>query len=259
MMRRLTAVVVGAGVLLTASVAGAQAHGGIGERGQLIFSADRLFPLFSFTHTSTDVPGPLGNGVSKAFTTNDQTGISLLWGSATPLTFFTVPRLGFDYVIVPNVTVGGDLVIFFTVGGHNNNETDLNNGVTMSNKTDNPSTFIFGVAPRGGYILRLTDLFAVWLRGGFSYYVLNSKTTNPPGNTTTATIVSQNQFALDLDPQFVLTPVPHFGLTLGLTADIPITGGRSTENDMSNGSNITASAGASIFFFGVTAGLLGYF
>ena len=254
MMRRLTAVVAGVGVLLTASVASAQARGDFGEKRQIILSADRLFPLISYTHTSSEAFSPLPNGVSKSFSTNDSSAISLLWGSTTPTSFFTVPRLGFDYVVVPNVTVGGDLVIAFTLGGHSNNETDFNNGTMMSTRQDNPSSFLFGVAPRGGYILRLTDLFALWLRGGLSYYVTSSKTT--VGNTTNTNTV--NQFALDLDPQFVITPVPHVGLTLGLTADIPLTGGHSQEVDVNNGST-TNSAGSSIFFFGVTAGLLCYF
>jgi hypothetical protein len=258
MMRRLTAVAASVGVLLMASLAHAQAHDGFGRQGQFILSADRLVPILSFTHFSQDSTNP-GAGNTKVVGWNNQTAISLLWGSpsvqgsAGPM-FFTVPRVGFDYVIVPNVTIGGDIVVFFTVGGSNGTETTRTNGTTTTTSSDNPSQLLFGIAPRGGYIFELTNLFSLWLRGGLSYYTYSNKTTN--GNQTTSN--SQNQFALDLDPQFVITPVSHFGITVGLTADIPITGGHGTQVDIPNLST-SASAGASVFFFGATAGLLGYF
>jgi hypothetical protein len=264
MMRRLTAVAASVGVLLTGSLARAQAHDGFGRQGQFILSADRLVPVFSFVHTSRDEFTP-PVGASKLVTTNNQTAISLLWGSRSSVAdsdpagaaarmFFTVPRVGFDYVIVPNVTIGGDIVLFFTLGGSAGSETTFNNGTTTTTSVDDPSSLIFGVAPRGGYILELSNLFSLWLRGGFSYYVASTKTTN--GNQTVSN--SQNQFALDLDPQFVITPVPHFGITAGLTADIPLTGGHGTETDRP-GVSTSSSAAASVLFIGVTAGLLGYF
>jgi hypothetical protein len=247
------------GVLLTSSLAHAQARTTFGERGQIIISADRLFPLLSFTHVSQDqfVP-PVGD--NKQVANYSESAISLLWGSsgpqdnsATPQTsFFTVPRVGFDYVIVPNVTIGGDLVVFFTLGGNTSTDSTTNGGVTTTNSVGTPSSLVFGFAPRGGYILRLTDLFSLWLRGGFSYYVASSKTNVGADTVTTST----NQFALDLDPQFVVTPIPHLGVTLGVTADLPIAGGHSTDD---GASGVSVSKSSSVLFFGLTAGLLGYF
>jgi hypothetical protein len=248
-------------VLLTASVAGAQARGDFGERGQFILSADRLFPLISYTHVSQDhLNSPAG---TKSVDSFNETGISILWGSSTNgsqpfISPFTVPRLGFDYVVAPRWTVGGDLVIFFTVGGNTATDTTPNGGATMTTSIDNPSQFLFGVAPRGGYILPLTDLFSIWFRAGLSYYLQTEKQTMGSGATQVTTSFSTNQFALDLDPQFVITPVPHLGFTLGLTADIPLTGRHSETQDQPN-SSTTFDASSSILFFGVTAGLLGYF
>jgi hypothetical protein len=262
MVRRLTAVAASMGVLLTASLAHAQAKQRLGEQGQFIVSADRLVPIFSYTHVSQDafnVPPP-----AKATTFFNQTSISLLWGSssASPLssneTFFTVPRVGFDYVIVDHVTIGGDLVVFFTLGGSSGVDTTAANGTTTTTKNDNPGGLVFGVAPRGGYIWQFTDLFSLWLRGGFSYYVATTKQTVVNGNVTRTTNNSINQLALDLDPQFVITPIPHFGFTVGLTTDIPLAGGHSQEV-VTNNQSTTTSAWSGIFFFGVTGGILGYF
>jgi hypothetical protein len=257
MMRRLMAVAASVGVFLTASLAQAQGHPDFGKQGEFIISADRLVPLFAYTHVSQD---QFTGGNTKITSFYNESSLSILWGSsgnsglAGGDTFFTVPRVGFDYTVIPSLTVGGDLVVWFTLGGSNGTDTTTN-GNTITNKNDNPGGLLFGVAPRVGYILPLTDLFAIWLRGGVSFYVANSKVTNNPNLTTSNSI---NQFALDLDPQFVITPVPHFGFTIGLTADIPITGGHSTERDTPGGST-TQSAWSSIFFLGVTGGILGYF
>lgn len=53
-------------------------------------------------------------------------------------------------------------------------------------------------------------------------------------------------------------PVPGVGFTVGLTVDIPVTGGNSEEIDF-NGASTTQSAFSSVLFFGATVGLLAYF
>jgi hypothetical protein len=256
MVRRLTAVAASVGVFLTASLAQAQARPDFGKQGEFIFSADRLVPLFGFTSAKQDQPS---GGNTKVTGFCNESSISLLWGSsagACPAEqFFTVPRLGFDYTVIPQLTVGGDLVLFFTLGGNSGTDTTAPNGTQTTVKGDNPGTWLFGVAPRVGYIIPLTDLFAFWLRGGLSFYTASSKVTLNQNTTRTTSV---NQFAIDLDPQFVITPVPHFGFTVGLTADIPITGGHSTETD-SPGVTQTTSNWSSILFIGVTGGVLGYF
>ncbi|MBV9947576.1 MAG: hypothetical protein JOZ69_12050 [Myxococcales bacterium] len=268
MTRTLTAALVSLGAMLSASPALAQEHRVLGQKGQFILSADRLFPLFAFSHVSEDRFLPPG-GASRLTDTTNQTSISLLWGALNPIPIagagngigglvinpFAVPRVGVDYTIIPNLTIGGDLAVYFTLGGNQDTETVNNNGASMTTSVGSPSFFVFGLAPRAGYVLPLTDLFTLWLRGGFSYYLESGKTTNGP-TTTTSTV---NQFALDLDPQVVFTLIPHVGFTAGLSLDIPLTGGHSQTTDNNNGNSISQSAGSSILFFGITAGLLAYF
>jgi hypothetical protein len=247
------------GTLLTASLAKADAKGAFGQQGEFIVSADRLVPVFSFVSVSQTVPGQPAAGLSKVVTTNSQTAFSLLLGGtpgAPPeATFFTFPRLGLDYVVVPRITIGGDLLFYTTLGGNSTTETDFTNGSSATVTVSAPSTLVFGVAPRGGYILPFSDLFSLWLRGGFSFYVASTKTQNGNG---VATSNNTNQFALDLDPQIVLTPLSHIGITAGLTADVPIAGGHSVTIETPNVTN-TNSAGSSIFYFGAELGLLGWF
>lgn len=261
MMRRLAAVAASMGALFASASAHAQTHTNFGQQGQFILGADRLFSLFQYTHISQDnLPSQVPAGDSKVNVTTNETSMSLLWGSTWPSTetFYTVPRVGFDYVIVPQVTIGGEIAVFFTLGTGQSTTATANNGGTTTNNVDTPGGFVFGIAPRGGYILPLSDVFAFWLRGGFSYYLVNTKLSQGAGNTQTTTTNSVNQFALDLDPQFVITPIPHLGFTAGVTADIPLAGGHSTEVDR-GGASQSQSAWSGVMFIGVTAGLLGYF
>jgi hypothetical protein len=265
MKRRLTAVLATMGAacgLLTTPLAHAQQRAEFGEKGDFILSADRLVPFFAFSHESADQP--TGPGVNKAVQTETQTSLSFFYGYTTDASdlFYTVPRVGLDYTIVPNVTLGGDLVLFFTLGHSNGSETDFNNGSSTTTSTTQPSTTLFGIAPRGGYILGLSNVFSLWLRGGLSFYTLSQKTNNNNNNNgnngNNSTTNSVHQFSLDLDPQFVITPVPHVGFTAGLTVDIPFAGGYSNEN-VNGGTTNTFSASSSVFYLGVTLGMLTYF
>jgi hypothetical protein len=268
--RRLIAVAAGVGVMLASSLALAQSKSTLGDPGEFIFSADRLLPVLGYSSQSTTQAGQLGPGITKVSTTESSSSLGFFWGgspgfvaalggnNATLPNVFTVPRLGFDYTIIPNLTVGGDIVVFFTLGGNVSTETDNNAGGKQTTTTNEPKSTIFGIAPRAGYILHFTDLFHLWLRGGFSFYSASVKQTVQVNNNNVTTSFDAHQPAIDLDPQFVITPVPHFGFTAGLTADIPFAGGYSVNVNQPN-STTSVSAGQSLFFIGVTGGLVGWF
>jgi hypothetical protein len=269
MVRRLTAVAVGVGVWLSGSLAHAQARGSFfGDQGEFIFSADRLVPVLGYSRIAQNETGPLANNVTRVTDSEDASSLGFFWGgspgfAAAPLNatlpnVFTIPRVGFDYTVIPNLTVGGDLVLFFTLGGNQSKETDDNAGGKTTASVNEPKSTIFGIAPRVGYILRFTSLLSVWLRGGFSYYTATVTQTLENANVQTTTSVNVDQLALDLDPQLVITPIPHFGFTVGLTGDIPLTGGHSlTTRTPTNTTSLSASS--SLLFVGMTGGLVGWF
>jgi hypothetical protein len=230
----------------------AHAEKKFGDQGEFIIGANRVMTFFSYSHWSQDFPPP--PGANKLTSSGDQSSISFLYGSSADQHdfFYTVPRLGFDYVIVPNVTIGGEVIAFFTLGSSSSTETQLNTGSATHDPGAAPSTTIFGIAPRGGYILQMSELFSFWLRGGFSY---NTGTVKLVRNGQTLGSETTNQWALDLDPQLVVTPFPHVGFTAGVVADIPF--GGSHETQAANGTSI--SAFSSVFHLGVTLGMLAYF
>lgn len=266
MVRRLSAVAAGFAVLTGVSLAHAQRPGtSFGDQGEFVISADRLFPLLGYTHASANQLTGVPPTASKISNTQDYSSLGFFWGGTDTLVTdtggaienpYTVPRVGFDYTILPNVTVGGDLLLYFTLGGSGSSETYLNNGSTQTTTVPAPKTTLFGIAPRGGYILHVSELLSVWLRGGLSYYTVTVHTTEP-GNAGTDSN-NFDQLSLDLDPQLVITPIPHVGFTIGATADIPLTGGHSLTHSQA-GASSSASAFSSLFFIGATGGLLVWF
>jgi hypothetical protein len=277
MMRKLSAAVAGLAVVTLPSLAHAQAAGGgFGDQGRFIISADRLFPLLGYSHAAENEINPPG-GATKVTDSQSYSNLGFFWGNTPAFTdtlsglalpagfggvqvtnFYTVPRVGFDYTLLPNFTIGGDVILFFTLGGNVKRETDLANGGNQTTTNSAPTNTTFGLAPRVGYILHLSELFSIWLRGGLSFYTETVKQSETNGNQTTTFSANYDQLALDLDPQLVITPAPHLGFTAGLTGDIPITGGHSYTIS-GGGASQSYSAGANIFFIGATAGMLVWF
>jgi hypothetical protein len=261
MLRRLTTLGVALGALFVASPASAQQAGkAFGDQGELIFGADRLFALFSYTSNQLSSGGNTGtvNGTSMGFFgglnsvyvgANPATGAPFTAGNQT---FYNLPRLGFDYTIIPNLTIGGEAIAWFTLGG----STQANNA--PSNPV--PGGNVFGIAPRVGYIFNLSDVFAIWPRLGVSYYDANYSFQDLVQNRCNDT-ANANLFGLDVDPVLTISPVQHFAFTAGPTLDWGFTGGNTSTVPLSGDCSRTNSRSYSYSAvnFAINAGLLGWF
>jgi hypothetical protein len=235
---------------------------GFGMPGQFVVSADRMFGLNVWW--AKNEPDPTPTNPNPVTTKDSGTAINLLWGGDTRVgtgntpggtpnaPVYSMPRVGLDYLIISGLTIGA-AVGYLHRGG--SRETTLNN-VTMS--VDTPSVNGLLLYPRVGYIFDFTPLFSVWARGGFTYYWLKSDETTTQGNTIRERKISNDGLALTLDPELVITPIPHFGFTVGPMFDIPMTGGQKNEVT-TNGVTVTTNDSAKIFNWGFCAGLLGYF
>jgi hypothetical protein len=274
MLRRLAAAGAALVTLLVGSLAQAQEKaGGLGEQGQFIFGADRLFGLFDYTSNSYTTQGNpqqtvtvTGTSMSFFWGTNAVQGASNLGGGVNGVgvaggnpTFYTPPRLGFDYTIIPNLTIGGELIAFFTLGG----STTTSQG-SQSVSNGNPSGNTFGIAPRVGYILGLNDLLSIWLRGGFSYYnaSLSQNDNNCRNNTSGTDSVNVWDFGLDLDPQLIISPIPHFAFMAGPALDWGFVGNASATAPNNNGGTCSGTTTTTLNYnsvnFGINGGLLGW-
>ena len=269
--RRLAVVGAATGVLLSASVASAQNTGfGLGQKGEFIFSADRLVPVLSFTSNKVT----FDNQNPNVSVSSHGSGFSLLWGNNAVFgfagtrnaigftgggnsTFYTTPRVGFDYTFLQNWTIGGDLFVFFTLGRSVTTTTG-----NTSTDVPQPSANAFGIAPRVGYIFGLSPLLSFWLRGGVSYYHAGTSIQDNacPNDDDTSHL---GLFGLDIDPQLVITPAPHFAFTAGPAIDIGFAGSASATTPGAAGGNCntttTLSGGYSSYNIGLTGALTGWF
>jgi hypothetical protein len=245
------------GVLVSSSEAHAAGHAnGLGEKGQLILSADRLVPFVSYTHSSvTRTEG----GVEL---TNSQSGtnLSLLVGrnlaieesGATPINVHTIPRAAFDVTVIPQLTLGAAIAFGFGLGGTTKAE-GIQGGNKVTVERDAPTATAIGLVPRVGYVIPLTDIFAFWPRVGFGFYSVSSST---EGANNVTTKISDTLFSLDLDPQFAIVPVEHFFILAGPLVNIPLAGSRTvSRSDSSNKENPDTS----LFNLGLSLSLGGWF
>jgi hypothetical protein len=215
----------------------------LGAQGQIILSADRLFGLSVW---SLKVEGD--NGTSA---TTSGTAVNLLWGSDSDVSGpYATPRLGFDFAVAQSITIGGSIG-FLSRSGTRESE---GGGTTVSQ--DEPSKSGFAFAPRFGYILGINPTISIWFRGGITYFSSKTESKETAGGSTQTTTVTVDGFALNLEPQLVITPAPHFGLTLGPVGDIPLSGNAKVEN--SGFANSSQERSTKITNFGLTFGLLGY-
>jgi hypothetical protein len=233
-------------VLLVSSSAAAEPVEEFGTKGHFILSVDRLFPLISYTRIRT-----AGN-MQGEYNTTSQTSMSLLW-SGQPQDFYDIPRVGLDYVIAPQLTLGGS--IFATLPMSSSSERTMNG---MTTTRDSTKESAFGIGARVGYVVHLTPAVSFWPRGGLSYSHVTTTDYDPAGVQQGSQTTTQP--ALNLEPLFVISPAPHFGIVLGPVFDIPLGGNEHTEivGGMGGGT-LSFDTDASQLHIGITVAMLGWF
>lgn len=262
MLRKLAATGVAAATLLAAPLALAQDKGAFGQQGDFIFGVDRVFNLFSYT---SNVYGTAAGNL-----TVNGTSMSLLWGGTSVSggspqgaggffpyagnpNFYSAPRVGVDYVLIPHLTLGGEVFAWFTLGGSTSNP----NGNGVSTNVSAPTGNEFGLAPRVGYVIDLNSVLSIWLRGGLHYYLSNWS--SPSTNSNCNNGASLDVFGLDLDPQLVISPLPHLAFLAGPTLDWGFTGGWSTNTpDATCRVTTNVSGNYNAVNFSLNAGLIGW-
>jgi hypothetical protein len=208
MKHTLTALVLSLG-LATPALASAQE---INQKGNLIFSAERLMGL-SFSHVSQENPDPLEDDE------NDYTVFGFAWRGTSPQSPFDIPRIGFDYMLIDKLSLGGSLG-YASIG-------------------DDADIAIFQIAPRVGYLHSFSKVISIWPRGGLTYHSLSGD-----GD------YSENGFAFSAECPFTFSPTEHFAFHVGPTFDIDLFGGYGgDDSDLSQHWRT----------FGITGGLLGWF
>jgi hypothetical protein len=213
-----------------------------------IISAERLLPLLSYE--SNKVTAPDGST-----DTHSQTSIALM--NNGPLggpfgTLYNLPRLGFDWLPIENLTVGG-ATWFYTQLSATDTFTPANGA---SKSTDLPKVTYWGIAPRVGYIFPINHMLSAWPRIGVEYQNVTYGSVNGSPSQ------SQSQFSLVADAMLVISPWNHFGFMVGPVVDVPITGKRDVQTTTGGAGGTTTqttSVDSALFQVGLSAGMLGHF
>ncbi len=157
----------------------------LGRKHDITFAADRLFGFYGI---DTDLdPG----------TDRDMTSYGLAYQS--PIGLFDVPRLGIDFFLIQQLSIGGSIGWFvYDPDAPGNNDEDV-------------SGFIF--SPRIGYVIPFNAEWGIWPRGGLTYA---SRDRNDVYHAT----------AFTLEAHFYYMPAPAVGFMLGPVLDLGFSGER---------------------------------
>lgn len=202
--------------LLAPALASAEEHY---QKGTALFSAERLMGI-SLSHFSRENPDPPG-GDAEA----DWTSFGFGWraNAAGQLSPFDVPRIGFDYMVIDHLSIGGSL-------GY----------ASVSLDDPDQSAALFQIAPRVGYMHAFTRVISIWPRGGLTYHSLGTD----PGSE------SENGLALTIECPFTFSPTDHFAFHVGPTFDIDMFGNFNPEAGDDRSQHWRT--------FGITGGILGW-
>lgn len=196
-------------MVVLAWAAPAAAQPGVGKRGAVVFSVDRLFGA-SISRTTFEG----GNGTPEV--TDSRTDIGLL--VSAPTNIYAQPRLAVDFAIRDELTLGGALGLAI-----NNGETKAELG-GASNTEDLPSQTLFLLAPRIGWARDLGPVAALWLRGGLTVFRLSQEVSDELS-------ADASGLSLNLEPTVVFSLATHFGLSAGLILDFPLVGEAELRNE----------------------------
>jgi hypothetical protein len=104
-----------------------------------------------------------------------------------------------DYFVISNLSVGANVIFGVLNPAHGNSGS----GITET---------IFGVAPRVGYAIALTDTVAFWPKVYFGYVTVSA---SGGGNGSNNPSSGQNATAIGIFAPFMFQPVAHFLLGIG--------------------------------------------
>ena len=159
-------------------------------------------PATGFAQSMTE---DTGHGPSHTFGSQRQLAISS--DAALSITHYSpgdtttiTLQPAVDYFVIPNLSVGGFIGLDYTT-------------------TESTTTVRFGIGPRVGYNVTLSDMLSIWPKVGFSFSTTNTEVDgdNSDNNDNTA-------IALNLFVPFMFHPATHFFAGFGPFLDTDLSG-----------------------------------
>jgi hypothetical protein len=163
-----------------------------GGAGQLAITDDQ--PLGAAVGaTGLITPTPPGSNSTASF---EYATVSDNGGSGT--SFVVAPAA--DYFVISGLSLGANVIFGVLSPAHGNTGSGV-------------SETLFGIAPRVGYALALTDTIAFWPKVYFGYLTLSVSSSG--GNGVANPSSGENATAIGIFAPFMFQPAPHFLLGIG--------------------------------------------
>ncbi len=219
------------------------------QSGQLVLGADRLFGFYMYAFSVGGYSDATGFVLPEETYSGSNLGF-LGSGAATPaggdnpgINPFAGPRVGIDYFITSGISVGGG--VSYASGSY-----------TADTSKAEGSVSALGLQLRGGYGLAFSPLFGLWPRGGLSLVTMSAKDTPPPPNLQTE--VSYTLYDLTVEVPLVISPLDHFGFSVGPVIDVGLGGKMNTKTtDPATGAAADFERNITYVSYGLAAGLFG--
>jgi hypothetical protein len=215
-----------------------------------VLSAERLTSVLTWTQSAKQELSDPNSSSSSTITFESEaagTDVGFLGAGALNRNPFSIPRVGFDGIFDNGLTLGGSLSYIVSSG-----EATSTDGFNSSSKTELATQSLFLLAPRIGVLIPASPQVGIWLRGGVTR--LNVSSERPATSESSGSDSSTTYWDLTLEPQLVISPVPHVGITFGAALDIGVSG---TIDAPANTTVTEPELSASSY--GVTAGLAAIF
>jgi len=184
-------VVVGAS--LVPATALAQSNANFGGQGQLAISTDAQLSFQGQSYSGNNAPG-------------------------SQLLFVLQPAA--DYFVIQGLSIGAQLLY-----------EHISENAPSGSNGQSTNVDVFGVGPRVGYNVTISDSFSFWPRASFAYTTLNSSA----GGTT----IGQNAVTVGLFAPFLYHPAPHFFLGLGPSVSTALSASQSQGNQSQDAPKLT--------------------
>jgi hypothetical protein len=207
------------------------------DNGRVVLGAERLTGLF-FENISVKTTTTFDNGTGGTTTTESEaeahTTTFALFGTSTG--FFgseeatagltsMAPRLAVDVFVASGFSVGGALTYV-----HSSGTTESRPDGEPADEEDQPSIDGVVFAPRVGFAVPLSPVFAIWPRAGITHSVYWASEENDLGGGETETTKLTLFFTdLTIEGMVAVTPAPNVAIIFGPYLDLGLAGGVTSE------------------------------
>ncbi len=255
------AVLVGAVVSFAAALAAAQQKG-FADDGRIVVSAERITGLYfeniSIKQTTTFPVASGGTDTSESEAEASSTTFAIFGtstgflGAASTTAGGTsmAPRLALDVFVASGFSVGAAVTYV-----HSEGTTKATFNGQGEGEEDQPTFNGIVLAPRVGFGVPLSPMFAIWPRAGVTHSIYWASQEDDSGTETVEVTQTLSFTDLTLEGMVAVTPVPNVAIVFGPYLDLGLTGSVVVESEPDPNPGVETDTDWKYTSYGLTAGI----